>query len=113
LNILGFFFVFFPTVQFVFACMAFWSAETKSVYQTSHFLVGFMGEFAGQLKSLANSGMLEKGPRTLNMSGEWTPVRTRSLSALSLYFAHHTLAALIQNIWRWLYLPRPGRSFSS
>ena len=35
------------------------------LYQTSHFLFGFMGESAGQEKSLANSGMLEKGPRTL------------------------------------------------
>ena len=50
---------------------------------------------------------------SLNMSGEWTPVRTLSLRALSLYLAHHTLAALIQNICRWLYLPRPGSSFSS
>ena len=43
--------------------------------------------------------MLEKGPCTLNMSGEWTPVRSLSLSAWSLYLAHHTLAALSQNTW--------------
>ena len=35
------------------------------LYQTSHFLSGFIGESAGQEKSLANSGMLANGPRTL------------------------------------------------
>ena len=39
---------------------------------------------------------------TLNMSGEWTPVRTLSLSAMSLYLAHHTLAPLSQNSWGWV-----------
>ena len=34
---------------------------------------------------------------TLNMSGEWTPVRTLSLSASGLYLAHHTPAPLSQN----------------
>ena len=41
------------------------SSLSLSLYQTSHFLSGFIGESAGQEKSLANSGMLANGPRTL------------------------------------------------
>jgi hypothetical protein len=36
-------------------------------HQTSHFLVGFIGEPGGQLQSAANSAMLENGPFTLNL----------------------------------------------
>ncbi len=88
------------------------SGYLNTVHQTWHFLVGFILEPDGHLKSLANSGMLAKGPWTRNISGEWTPVRTRILSALGRYLAHQTLAALIQNNWRWP-KDRPGRSFSS
>ena len=56
--------------------------------------------------------MLEKGPWTLNTSGEWTPVRSLSLRAWSLYLAHHTLAALTQKAWLWE-KGRPGRRGST
>ena len=69
---------------------------------TWHLCFGFMLDPRGQVKSLANSAMFENGPWTLNMSGEWTPVRTLILRALGRYLAHQTLAALIQKSWRWL-----------
>ena len=71
------------------------------LHQTWHLCLGFMLDPRGQLKSLANSAMFENGPWTLNMSGEWTPVRTRILRALGRYFAHQTFAALTQNSCLW------------
>ena len=64
---------------------------------------GFMFDPIGQLKSLEKSSMLENGPWTRNWSGEWTPVRTRSLRAFGRYLAHHTFAAetlkqLVRNV---------------
>ena len=44
---------------------------------------------------------------TLNMEGEWAPVKTASFRAFGLYLAHHTLAALIQKSCDWEYA-RPG-----
>ena len=72
----------------------------KCIYHTLHFLIGFIGLPTGQPKSVENSCMLEKGPRTRNISGAWTPVSTRSFKAFGRYFAHQTFAALTQNNWR-------------
>ena len=83
-----------------------------TLYQTWHFARGFMGLPKGHWKSRANSAMFEKGPRTRNMSGAWTPVNTRSFNAFGLYLAHQTLAALTQKSCLCVY-SRPGSSFSS
>ena len=44
------------------------------LYQTEHFFVGFIGEPAGHFQSEANSGLLESGPITRNLPGEWSSV---------------------------------------
>ena len=75
------------------------SFSSSHDHQTSHLSTGFILDPRGQLKSLANSLLLENGPCTLNIPGEWTPVLILFSSALSLYFEHQVLAALIQNIW--------------
>ena len=41
----------------------------KAHHQTEHFFSEFIGEPTGQLKSLANSGLLDSGPTTLNSLG--------------------------------------------
>ena len=69
-----------------------------SLYQTSHFLTGFISEPSGQLKSAANSRLLLNGPFTRKRPGEWAPVLMRFSSALSRYLEHQVLAAEIQNI---------------
>ena len=96
-------------------------------HQTSHFFTGFIRDPGLHWKSRANSWidmmrkliifatsivtwLLEKGPWTLNIPGEWTPVLILFSRALSLYLEHQVLAALIQNIWTrrnlssWLWL---------
>lgn len=44
--------------------------NSSNFHQTLHLETGFIGEPAGQEKSLANSGELEKAPMTLNSPGE-------------------------------------------
>lgn len=43
-------------------------------YQSLHLGTGFIFEFAGQAKSLAKSSFCDKGPFTLNWSGECSSV---------------------------------------
>lgn len=66
-------------------------------YQTAHFFSGFIFEPKGQLKSLENSSMFERGPSTRNLPGLWKPVVIRSFIASGLYLLHQVFAALIQN----------------
>ena len=92
----------------------------SSPHHTSHFFTGFILEPRAHWKSLANScispgeaqdrgqrsvvrvtWLFEKGPWTLNIPGEWTPVLILFSRALSRYLEHQVLAALIQNIWTW------------
>ena len=65
----------------------------------------------GQLKSLANSFELEKGPLTRNIPGECAPVRTRLSRDFGRYFEHQTLAAVIQNNCL-VFILSPGNRFS-
>ena len=44
--------------------------ETNDVYQTLHFLTGFMGDPTGHPQSSPKLGMLENGPLILNLAGE-------------------------------------------
>lgn len=39
------------------------------VYQTSHLLSGFIGEFAGHLNSFENACKFDNGPMTRNLGG--------------------------------------------
>ena len=85
------------------------------IHHTSHFLTGFMALPRGQTKSLAKSGLLEKGPWKLNvmiatcfegkkiwLEVTWTrnipglcaPVLILFSRDLFRYFEHHVLAAL-------------------
>lgn len=90
---------------FPFSVVFFFKCRTVGVfYQTAHFDVGFIALLAGQLKSLANCGMLENGPRTRKRDGEWAPVRMRNLSDSGRDFWHQTFAAPIQNNWRTLFI---------
>ena len=92
------------------------ASVSNSNHQTSHFFTGFIREPALHWKSRANSWnymmrklrtfdtwnstwLLENGPWTLNIPGEWTPVLILFSRALSRYLEHQVLAALIQNIW--------------
>ena len=63
-------------------------------HQTLHLSTGCMALPSGHLKSWANSGELEKGPRTRNIPGLWAPVLIRFSSDLGRYLEHHVFAAL-------------------
>ena len=82
------------------------------IYQTAHFLTGFMLDPWGQLNESENSWILLMGPMTLNMGGEWDPTITRNFSTSFRYFPHQTLAAEIQKSWSGLY-SNPGKDFSA
>ena len=45
-------------------------------HHTLHFLTGFMGDPSGHPQSSENSGMLDIGPFTLKLEGEYLPFRT-------------------------------------
>jgi len=44
--------------------------KSRNLYQTTHFLSGFIGLPSGQLKSLAKFSLLDIGPLILNSGGE-------------------------------------------
>ena len=87
-------------------------------HHTLHFLTGFMGDPSGHPQSSENSGMLDIGPFTLKLDGEYLPFRTckihyiqfgkvnhwqnitRFSSVSGMYTAQCLLAADSQNSWR-------------
>ena len=88
--------------------------NTKSFYQTLHFLIGFILLPFGHLKSLAKSSLFDKGPTIRKDPGEWTPVRIWFFNCRSLYFVHHTwkkmkicYSAPNINSIHLLYVPEP------
>ena len=82
------------------------------LHQTVHFFAGFIGEPAGHFQSEANSGLLEKGPITRNLPGEWLSswiVLTRAWGVLT---SQWKLAAESQNNCDGV-KPSSGRGSSS
>ena len=60
----------------------------RSYHQIRHFSSGFIPELAGQLKASENSRLLERGPRTLNLSGACSSFLTWWEACLSVWRAH-------------------------
>ena len=58
------------------------------IHQTSHFLTGFMALPKGQTKSLAKSGLLEKGPWKLNVIIAICPARQEKMVVSHLNAEH-------------------------
>ena len=60
--------------------------RSDDFYQTLHLssCAGFMLDPTGQPQSLEKAAMLENVPWTLNLSGEWAPVRTDNFRAWGL-----------------------------
>ncbi len=82
------------------------------IYQTEHFLAGFMLDPTGQFQSWANSLEFLQDPLTRNLPGEWGSVNTRFLRVAGRMALHQMLAPDNQNSWR-LVQGRPGRRGSS
>lgn len=72
--------------------MAFWLQHDlmKSIYQTSHFSLGFIFEPSGQLNSSANSGRFDKEPMTRKFGGECGSFSIWRLIVSSVTDEHHT-----------------------
>lgn len=60
-------------------------------YQTEHFLIGLMLDPDGQLKSFANSRLLDKGPFIRNLTGACSSLIYNSMSC-GVVFLHHKFA---------------------
>ena len=82
------------------------------IHHTEHFFSGFIKLPFGQLKSLANSSLLDNDPIMRNSPGECAPVLICFFNEPSRHFAHQTCPQLIQKscfgVKSW-----PGRVCSS
>lgn len=73
----------------------------NSHYHTSHFLMGFILEPAGQLNSVANSFKFERGPMTRNFSGQCGSFSTCKPAASEVIAEHQAWKKM--GLWKKFY----------
>lgn len=78
------------------------------LYQTLHFLTGFMGLPTGQLKALAKSGEFMATPLMRHWEGETVLLCVPLIGNSSFLLMHHERLREIKNSCSGVYFSRPG-----